>query len=65
MATASNPALSNLKSLLIAKIVIVLVGLSMVVFMLGNSRLYPVWTVAMIGAVTVFTGLSVFRDFQG
>ncbi|MFB6096855.1 MAG: hypothetical protein ABEJ74_05665 [Haloferacaceae archaeon] len=65
MATSSNPALSNLKSLLIAKVVIVLVGLSMVGFMLGNAKLYPPWTVVMIGAVTVFTGLSVFRDFKG
>lgn len=63
MSTAKNPGLSNLKSLVIAKIVVVLVGLSMVGFMLGNSKLYPTWTIFMIAAVTVFTGISVFRDF--
>lgn len=60
--TAAKQAIGSLRILITAKAVVTVVALTMVLFMIGNPDLYPIWTVIMIAAIGLFTVLSLYRD---
>lgn len=51
-----------MRTLLAAKAVIVVIVVMMVVYMIPRSKMYPLWTVVMIGGVGVVTVFSLYRD---